>query len=165
MPYKEFGTEPERAREPIRFKLLHEEFEALPEAPAGALNDLVAGIQLDEQGNRVYNAPNLVRFVAAVLAEEEAVPWDEPDPDEPVRPLDVLSVSEARERNLWVDPEWNCEKVAVMPTGHVERFLKLVNSKRYIVRIEVLGELVMWLSEELTGRPLQPSARSARGRR
>lgn len=163
MPYQEFGTPRQRQTEPVRFKLVDQEFEALPEAPAGAVNDLLAGITLDERGNRVYSAPNLIRFVTSVLVDERCIPIeDDDDNDYGDR---VVSVDDARERGMWVDPDWHASKVAVMPADDVERFLDLCFSKRTVVPVDTLGEVVIWLSEKLTGRPMVPPGRSSPGRR
>lgn len=162
MPYAEFGAPKHQRREPITFRLLDEPFAALPEAPAGAVNDLMAGIQLDETGSRVYSAPNLIRFVVAVLREETIEPWTE---DTDVDDDDVLTQADAVAAGFWVSPEHeHVEKFVVVPTDDVQRFMRLVNSKRTILPIDVLGECVMWLSEKLTNRPTLPSVRSARGR-
>lgn len=159
MPHKVFGTEHPRAREPITFELNGEQFEALAEAPAGVVNDLLAGISLDEKGNRVYSAPNLVRYVSGVLVEERAVPFEGDDAAQPRGSLGVLTVDEARERGLWVNPDWHAEKVLVVHADDVERFYSLVNSKTRVVSVDTLGGLVMWLSEQLSGRPTEPSGR------
>lgn len=164
MAYKEFGTEQTRVKEPVRFKLLHEEFIALPDAPAGVVNDLTAAITLDDHGGRVYSAPNLVRFVIGVLVEERATPIEEGDEPEDVDG-EIVTVAEATERGVWCNPDWHVEKVLISPADDVVRFLELINSKRHVVRVETLGELVMWLAEELTGRPTVPSGRSSPGRR
>lgn len=46
----------------------------------------------------------------------------------------------------------------------VERLVRLLHSKETAVPIGVLGDLVMWLAGEYTGRPTQPSSASSNGR-
>lgn len=60
--------------------------------------------------------------------------------------------------------EYEDEEGNVLPADDVERFTRLVHSKKVIVPIETLGDLVIWLSEEYGARPTVPSTRSARGR-
>jgi hypothetical protein len=106
--HRDFAIPTDSGREPPTFTLAGEKFTCLPVAPAGALNDLVAGIgEID--GNTVYSAPNLIAFCEAVLVE-----------------------------------------------GDEKRFRKVVHSKKTVVPIETLGDVVMWLAEVLVDRPTEP---------
>lgn len=146
MPTYDFdddGDQPQR-REPIEFKLGGEVFHALPEAPAGVLNDLLAGIQLDEQGNRIYSAPNLMRFVIGILVDELEVPTAEgvalgyPAPADDVETM-------------------------IIPADDVQRFHRLLNDKHNIVPIEKLARCVITLSEGYGQRPFDELSPSRRG--
>jgi hypothetical protein len=46
----------------------------------------------------------------------------------------------------------------VMPPEEYERFEKLMEDPKRIVRMEVLSEIMSWLIEEYTDRPTQPSS-------
>ena len=48
--------------------------------------------------------------------------------------------------------------VKVMPPEEYERFEKLMEDPKRIVRMEVLSEIMSWLIEEYTDRPTQPSS-------
>jgi hypothetical protein len=83
-----------------------ETFTCVPEAPAGVLDDLVASMGIDGDGNQRFNNVSLLRFIRGVLVE-----------------------------------------------GDVGRFERLVRDKARVVPLETLGEIMLWLAEELTGRP------------
>lgn len=53
----------------------------------------------------------------------------------------------------------------VLIDDDVERFEALVRDKNRVVPLEKLADILAWLTEELTGRPTQPSSTSGRGRR
>lgn len=132
----------EQRKEGVEFELGEQWFTTLPEAPAESLNDLMAGIALDDDGVRVYSAPNLIRFVTSVLRE-----WE------------TISVDEAVERGIDIDglvvESGNGEgpdRVEV-PTDDVQRFKEVVRSKRIIVPIDELGDAAMWVAEKLARRP------------
>lgn len=142
--HRDFGAPADVNKEPVTFTLSgivasgprrgeawKEDFVCVAEAPSGVLNDLVAGISVDEQGNRVYSAPNLIRFVLGVLRESEDV----------------------------TDPEGDGSTLLTRPTDDVTRFQSLMHDKARIVPLDTLGELVMWLAEELSNRPSTPSGR------
>lgn len=128
----------------IEFMLAGEHFHALSEAPAGIMNDLLAGIGLDDAGNRVYQAPNLIRFVQGVLREQEA-----------------LTPEEATERGIERKP--SDDGLVWIPADDLRRFSRVVYGKQHVVKVDELGELVMWLSEKLADRPTGTSGRYARG--
>lgn len=170
--HRDFGPPEGPSAEGVTFTLSgpgwSETFTTVAEAPSGVLNDLVSGITYDDEGNRIYRAPNLIHFVIGVLREEKAVALDGEGkfPDDlgmTGLPSDVLTAEEAEGRGLDV-PE-GAEKVAVVPADDVGRFFALMHDKRRIVNVERLGELVIWLAEELSSRPTQPSTASRRGRR
>lgn len=129
----------------VRFKLAGEVLHALPEAPAGVLNDLIAGVSLDNAGDRVYSAPNLIRFMQGVLREREP-----------------LTATEAIERGNDAEPDE--DGFVWVPTDDVRVFNRIVYSKTHIVPIDELGDMAIWVAERLANRPTLPSARSGRGR-
>lgn len=94
---------------PLSAEVWTETFTCVPVAPSGVLDDFVSVASVDERGNRVWNAPSLLRFLKGVLIDTDVVRLD-----------------------------------------------KLVHDKKRIVPLDTLGELVLWLSEELLGRPTTP---------
>lgn len=164
--HRDFGTPADMSKEPVSFTMGGEQFDCLPEAPSGALNDLVAGVSYNDDGDRVYSAPNLIEFVCQVLREHEAIAVEGDALND--AELEILTPDEARAQNIWVPAQpdgSDPEKVAIMPTNDVQRFRALMRDKRRPVPIDQLGDLVIWLSEELGNRPTPPSASSPRGRR
>lgn len=160
--HRDFGAPADMRREAVTFSLAGEDFTCLPEAPSGVLNDLIAGVEYTDDGDRQYSAPNLIEFVAGVLRERTAVAFA--DGDELPDGGEVMTPDEALAQNVAV-PEGDHAKVLVAPADDVKRFRALMRDKRRIVPIDTLGELVIWLSEELGNRPTGPSASSRRGRR
>jgi hypothetical protein len=138
----------EQRKEGVEFELGGEWFETLPEAPAAALNDLMAGITMSEEGDRVYSAPNLIAFVQAVLVAE-----------------DRLTIAEAEEQGIDVDDDDREAGIVYVPRDDVTRFRKVVTSKRIIVPIDELGDVALWVAEKLANRPFTPSRRQPPGRR
>lgn len=106
------------------FDLAGQTFHCLPAAPAGALNLMLEAVKTDTRGNQVFSAPDLIGFVCMVLIDERWV-RDEDDPS-----------------------QWRTE-----PADDVERFRDVCEGKKYIVPIEKLGEVVVWLTEQYVGRP------------
>jgi hypothetical protein len=112
-------------REPgPEFELGGEKFRCLPEAPSGVLAALAMAASVDQRGAVTFNQPNLIGFMEGVLVERL---W-RADPELPA------------------GGEWE-------PADDVQRFRALLSSKSTIIKIETLGELMMWLSEVYTGRP------------
>lgn len=121
--HRTFGsttTDPEaEPAEPVTFDLSGgpplskqpwtETFTCVTVAPAGVLDDFVSVATVDARGNRVWNAPSLLRFLKGVLVDEDVVRLDQ-----------------------------------------------LVHDKERIVPLDTLGEVVLWLSQELLGRPTTP---------
>lgn len=145
---REFGARTKQTEKPeyIKFKLAGETLHALPEAPAGVLNDLLAGVSIDDHGDRVYSAPNLIAFMQGVLREQEPLTVDEATESG----HDVSNPDE----DGWV---W-------IATDDVRVFNRIVYGKKHIVPIDELGEMAMWIAERLANRPTLPSARYGRGR-
>lgn len=129
----------------VGFKLAGEAFYALPTAPAGVLNDLIAGVTLDDRGDRVYKAPNLISFMCGILRETEP-----------------LTEDEAKEREKDFEPA--DDGFMWVPTDDVRRFRAVVYGKDHVVQIDELGDLSLYIAERLSNRPTLPSARSGRGR-
>jgi len=48
----------------------------------------------------------------------------------------------------------------VMPPEEYERFEKLMEDPKRIVKMDVLSEIMSWLIEEYTDRPTEPSSGS-----
>lgn len=86
-----------------------ETFTCVEVAPAGVLDDLISSVSTDSQGNMVFNAVSLLRFVTGVVIEAD-----------------------------------------------VARIAELSRDKDRLVDITTLGEIVKWLTPELTGRPTTP---------
>lgn len=130
----------------ILFKLAGETFHALPEAPAGVLNDLIAGIDLDGAGNRVYRTPNLISFMVGVLREKEP-----------------LTPAEAAERGFEQPP--GSDGYVWVRADDVSRFERIIYGKEHIVRIEELGDLVLHIGQKLSNRPTQLPVPNGSGQR
>lgn len=162
--HREFGAPPNQETEPVSFLLQGEEFVCLPVAPSGTLNDFIAGIRTDDRGQRIYSAPNLISFVIGVLREEKPLAADEAEALGYVgEGYEPLTASEARARGHLVEDD--DAKVVLVAADDVSRFYELVHDKHRVVPIEQLGDVVLWLSEVLMGRPTRPPGPSRRGRR
>lgn len=145
-----FGENRERRKEGVKFELGGELFETIPEAPAASLLDLMQGIELNDDGLRLYRAPNLIRFVTSVLREEE-----------------TITVREALERGIRVPEDQDMDAEIDVSTDDVERFSRVVSAKnlRQTVTIEDLGDCAMTLAEKLGGAPFTSSGARPLGRR
>lgn len=136
--FRNFDTEfpiEERKDSGPTFELGGENFTCIPAAPAGTVNDLVAGIRSDPNGNEIYSIPNLVSFMRQVLRERE---W--------------VSPPAAQYEGGVLVGEWQ-------PRDDVTRFMALMYDKDRPIKVEVLGALVIWLAEQYTLRPTTPSGR------
>lgn len=175
--HRDFGSsngEHQAAKPGLTFTLNGEEFETLGSIPAGAANDLSMGITLDEQGNRVHSPPNIIAFLTRVLREWETVPLavarqrgaDVDDED-----VEWLTFEEARRRGVDTadvgegDASNGTLPVVRLATDDVPRFNRLMYDKEEIVEVKTLGEVMVWIAEELSDRPFTPSVVSRRGRR
>lgn len=135
--HRTFGTPtPDVPPEGPTFDLAGETFRCVAVAPPAVLLRLASAVTVNERGEQVFNAPDLIAYVTGVLVDEV---WavDEPDEEGKQDPA----------AGRWV------------PVDDVDRFRELVYSKRVQIPIEVLGEVVLWLSEQYTGRPTRPPAR------
>lgn len=174
---KDFRSK-KRNRPGIEFSIEGETFTTVGGIPAGAANDIMAGITLDEHGNRVYSAPNLFRFITAVLREnrlvtveqarlEEAIEQDEEPPDSAV---EWLTFDEARDLGIPTasvgedDTRDGRLRAVRISTDDVRRFENLVYGKDVVVEIDVIADAFVYIIEELSGRPFQPSVVSRPGR-
>lgn len=155
----DFGPPEHAATEGIRFRLhgpgWEEWFTTVPQAPSGALSDLLRGIQYDEQRRAVYLAPNLIRFMVNVL-REQATEWVVEVPEG----AEVVTPDEAKARGLEVPegPEAEGAQLVVVETDDVVRFFALTNDKRRPLPVEQLGACVKGISEAMGNRPTPPSA-------
>lgn len=162
--HRDFSPPDKPHQVPVSFGMHGELFTCVQVAPAGVLNDMIAGIRTDDTGSRVYSAPNLIAFVIGVLREDKAVEAEEAEAlgfaGEGYEPL---TADEALAGGH--EPPEGAEKVVVVPADDVPRFYELMHDKRRAVPIEELGEVVLWLADVLMGRPMRPPGPSRRGRR
>jgi hypothetical protein len=128
--------------EPITIHLAGEDFRALGEAPAEVLDDLTSSIGGDGRGNVTYDKLSILRFLRGVILDEIRVevpartaPANVVEGDEPT-PIKTLPAT-----------------VAWEPVDDLARFNALVSSKRRVIKLERLGDVVQWLMERYSGRP------------
>lgn len=122
------------------FELGGETFHCMAIPAGGVLPRVLNAVRFDDRGRRVYNAPDLVRFIEDVLCEEMQVP-QAPPPSDDAAPALVEAV------------------MVTQPVDDVERWTALMEDKKRPVPIETLGNVVMWLIEFYTDRPTTPPRR------
>ena len=89
-------------------------------------------------------------------------PWSETFTCVPVAPAGVLddfvsiATVDARGNRQWNAPSLLRFLTGVLVDEDVVRLNELVHDKARIVELNVLGEVVLWLSQELLGRPTTP---------
>lgn len=149
MPIRDFDAErAERGtkvvKEPIQFRLGGELFTCLEKPPPGLALRLVAGVQTNDRGDRIYSAPDLLAFVSGCLRVEEE-----------------LTVDEARERGFQVGDE---DGMILVDADDRERFENLMFQPGTDVQLDDVGEVAMYLAEQfgggMGGRPFRRSGRS-----
>lgn len=120
--------------DPIRFRIYgtdllgdewEEWFECVNPIPAGAINLFVAALGVDEQGNRVESAPNLLRLFDGVLREHKVEETAGDDPDRPIR--------------------------KIVEADDVIRFKSLMSDKTRPVGYTELADVATAIMEEATG--------------
>lgn len=120
------------------FELGGETFHCLACPPGGVLARLWSASRVDDRGRQVYNNPDLINFVADVLADQlpvaDVADWD----GEGEAPAQVMVLED-------------CDDVA--------RWDTLMADKSRPIPTEVIGNVVMWLAEYYADRPTNPPAR------
>lgn len=119
------------------FELGGETFHCVPFPAGGTLARLAASVRVNDRGVQIYDAPNLVNFIEDVLAEE--LPAEQPLP--PEAPADSVPVEE------------------MQPCDDIARWRVLMADKKRPIPLQIVGEIVGWLSNWYTDRPTQPSGR------
>lgn len=115
---------------PIEFRLAGELFRVPRKVPLSNLK-LLSAVMLNDEGQRVYAASQIIPNMIAMMAEELFLPW----PDD-------------NERGLDDDPAGRWVKV-----DDRERFVKLLESPRVEIPIRTLGKIAMDIMEEVTAHP------------
>jgi hypothetical protein len=107
-------------------------------------------------------APEPVTFDLSGGPPLSAEEWEETFTCLPVAPAGVLDdfvniVSiDARGNRVYDAPSLLNFLKGVLVDEDVDRLNALVHDKRRVVELATLGEVVMWLSQELLGRPTMP---------
>lgn len=102
-----------------------------------------------------------IQFTLQGLTFPDGLPWEETFSCLPSAPAGVLddfvqAAGAFDGSNIWTAPSLTGFLRSVMLDADVERFDGLLHDKSRIVELQDLGELVMWLSSELMGRPTPP---------
>lgn len=79
MPHRSFTVDTEAREEGPSFDLAGESFQCIPAAPADALNQFLMAVSIGPDGEQVFHAPNLIRFMEAVLIDQR---WEADDEGE-----------------------------------------------------------------------------------
>lgn len=151
--HRDFDVDPDAHVEPITFTLLGQPFTCIPEAPAAVLTDFVDSAS--PGGARAAGA--LVAFLEGVVVDHCSVCAAAEKEQQP----------RSRKALAKVDDEDVALGLVVEPhdcAPDVDRLVRLLHSKETTVPIKMLGDLVMWVAEEYTARPTQPSSGSSNGR-
>lgn len=139
---KQFGVIANDDHAPIPFELVDDKgrslgtFRATPKPRLDIAEMMAQAVSLKE-GIRVYNANILTHCLREFLIKEEF--------------RDVGADSHGNPQMQWVQADDGARMDAI------------IRSDRVSVRIETLGEIVMWLLEETTGHPTGGSGPSSAG--
>lgn len=173
---KDFRSK-KKKRPGVQFSIEGEPFTTKGWIPAGASNDILAAVSLDENHNLRYSTPDLLRFMLNVLRETELVTvatarerealGEHDEPDESA--VEWLTFEDARRLEIDVSNAGEDEaadgkvRLVRLSTDDKRRFEKIAYEGED-VDIEVIGEAFIYIVEELQGRPFQPAVVSRRGR-
>lgn len=112
------------------FVLADQEFTCLPKMPAGGMQRIALAVRVNANGDQVYDAPNVIRFITDALIERRWIEAEKADPENPEDPGGKWEAADDR-----------------------ERFRAVCEGTTDIIDIEELGGVMEWIIEEYQGRP------------